>query len=90
LGFVFQVLLSDKAFPYFIHCVSFIFTYSKLLFLIVTWFSGIGGGKGCRIFVGNLSYSTTWQNLKDHMRKAGNVKFADVFMDQRGKSKGCG
>ena len=27
----------------------------------------------CSVFVGQLSLRTTWQNLKDHMRKAGNV-----------------
>ena len=28
-----------------------------------------GGGRNCRVFVGNLHYSTTWQALKDHMRR---------------------
>lgn len=32
---------------------------------------GIGGGTS--VYVGNLAYETSWQNLKDHMRKAGNV-----------------
>ena len=27
----------------------------------------------CSVFVGNLRYETRWQELKDHMRKAGNV-----------------
>ena len=27
----------------------------------------------CSVFVGNLKYETRWQELKDHMRKAGNV-----------------
>ena len=27
----------------------------------------------CTVFVGNLAFQTSWQNLKDHMRKAGNV-----------------
>ena len=43
------------------------------------------------VFVGNLSYETSWQNLKDHMRQAGEVTRADVLMDRAtGRSKGCG
>ena len=30
-----------------------------------------GSSAGNRIFVANLSYNTTWQSLKDHMRKGG-------------------
>ncbi len=40
--------------------------------------------------MGNLNFSTNWQKLKDYMKKAGNVLFADVFMDHKGRSKGCG
>jgi RNA recognition motif-containing protein len=29
---------------------------------------------GSTVFVGNLAFKTSWQNLKDHMRKAGNVE----------------
>jgi hypothetical protein len=43
-----------------------------------------------RVYVGNLSYSTSWQDLKDHMRQAGEVTFAEVFLDFQGMSKGCG
>lgn len=43
-----------------------------------------------RVYVGNLSYSSSWQDLKDHMRKAGEVVYADVFMTESGYSKGCG
>jgi len=43
-----------------------------------------------RVYVTNLSYHTTWQNLKDHMRDAGEVVYADVFSDDKGRSKGCG
>ena len=31
-----------------------------------------------------------WQTLKDHFQQAGPVVFADVFMDDMGRSKGCG
>jgi len=43
-----------------------------------------------RCYVGNLSYSTKWPSLKDHMREAGEVVFAEVYVDTTGKSKGCG
>merc|ERR1719454_1849676 len=59
------------------------------------------GGKGadmddelrCRVFVGNLDYSVTWQELKDHMREVGEVVFAEVMTEggvKGGRSKGCG
>mmetsp|Transcript_6253 Transcript_6253/g.16132 ORF Transcript_6253/g.16132 Transcript_6253/m.16132 type:complete len:250 (-) Transcript_6253:380-1129(-) len=47
---------------------------------------------GKRCYVGNLSWRTSWQDLKDHFRQVGNVVFAEVMMepgDQR-RSKGCG
>lgn len=43
-----------------------------------------------RVYVGNLSYASSWQDLKDHMRQAGEVNFADVFQTENGYSKGCG
>jgi len=46
--------------------------------------------KGVKVFVGNLSYKTTWQDLKDVMKKAGNVLRADIFQDYMGRSKGIG
>jgi len=46
---------------------------------------------GCRVWVGNLSFKTSWQDLKDHMRAAGNVVRAEVFLEADGvRSKGCG
>lgn len=42
------------------------------------------------VFVGNLSWDTRWQGLKDHMRQAGNVVHAEVFSDSTGRSAGCG
>jgi len=46
----------------------------------------------CTVFVGNLDYKTSWQNLKDHMRRAGNVESANIIMEggNSGRSKGCG
>jgi len=44
-----------------------------------------------RVYVGNLAYSTSWQDLKDLFRQCGNVVYADVFTDgPNGLSKGCG
>ena len=56
---------------------------------------GTGGGAGgattgTRVYVGNLSWETSWQDLKDHFRSAGEVIHADVLQDSDGRSKGCG
>ena len=47
------------------------------------------GSPGASVYVGNLSFKTSWQTLKDHMRKAGNVEKASI-MEENGKPKGCG
>ncbi|CAG9464326.1 unnamed protein product [Pedinophyceae sp. YPF-701] len=39
---------------------------------------------GYRVIVEGLPMSASWQDLKDHMRSAGDVCFADVFRDSRG------
>lgn len=49
-----------------------------------------GGGNGCSLYVGNLAYETSWQDLKDHMRQAGNVDQANILESSNGRSKGCG
>ncbi|CAG8464705.1 8445_t:CDS:10 [Paraglomus occultum] len=46
--------------------------------------------KECRVYVGNLAYEVKWAQLKDFMRQAGEVVFADVLMQPNGMSKGCG
>ena len=51
---------------------------------------GRGGGGGGAVYVGNLSWETSWQELKDHFRNAGEVSHADVMMEHDGRSKGCG
>jgi RNA recognition motif-containing protein len=51
---------------------------------------GHKGNSSAKVFVGNLSYKTAWQDLKDYMRTAGEVVFAEVFSDAKGYSKGCG
>ena len=67
--------------------------------------SGYGGGDGGapgggggeqevirvarRVYVSNLTYRLSWQELKDFAREAGNVVHAKV-MESGGRSKGCG
>jgi arginine/serine-rich splicing factor 1/9 len=60
----------------------------------------VGGGRGdpsgraggvsrrseYRVIVTGLPSSASWQDLKDHMRRAGDVCFAQVFRDGNGKS----
>eukprot|EP00213_Chloropicon_mariensis_P006938 CAMPEP_0197472512 /NCGR_PEP_ID=MMETSP1309-20131121/3732_1 /TAXON_ID=464262 /ORGANISM="Genus nov. species nov., Strain RCC998" /LENGTH=294 /DNA_ID=CAMNT_0043011113 /DNA_START=54 /DNA_END=938 /DNA_ORIENTATION=- len=44
-----------------------------------------------RVYVWNLPWRTSWQDLKDHFRTVGEVVYADVMTDRRtGRSKGCG
>lgn len=47
-------------------------------------------GRSNKVFISNLAYETNWRALKDHMRKAGDVVRADIFEDDRGRSKGMG
>ena len=55
---------------------------------------GGGGGGGAAatsaVYVGNLSWQTSWQDLKDHCKQAGAVLHADVAMEEDGRSKGYG
>jgi len=46
--------------------------------------------QGRRVYIGNLSWSVSWQDLKDHMREAGEVTRADIMTGPDGRSKGCG
>jgi len=43
-----------------------------------------------RVYVGNLSWDVSWQDLKDHMRSVGNVVHADVLQYRDGRSSGGG
>ena len=50
-----------------------------------------GTGMNSSVFVWNLSYDTSWQDLKDHMRKAGNVNQVTILTNSNdGSSLGCG
>ena len=48
---------------------------------------GAGGGGGrynnqlgnVNVYVGNLAYETTWQELKDHMRRVGNIDKVSTY-----------
>ena len=42
------------------------------------------------MFVGNLSFETTWRELKDFFRQCGDVERADVKVGADGKSRGFG
>ena len=53
---------------------------------------GFGGNpsEGCRVFVRNLPRETTWMDLKDTFREAGNVVRAEIAAAPDGTSKGFG
>eukprot|EP01003_Olkasia_polycarbonata_P003252 NODE_1861_length_481_cov_48.986111_g1783_i0.p4 GENE.NODE_1861_length_481_cov_48.986111_g1783_i0~~NODE_1861_length_481_cov_48.986111_g1783_i0.p4 ORF type:complete len:96 (+),score=19.61 NODE_1861_length_481_cov_48.986111_g1783_i0:81-368(+) len=43
------------------------------------------------VFVGNVHFRTSWQDLKDHFRDQGfTPSFAEIYYDRDGWSKGCG
>ena len=54
---------------------------------IQTWSGEVDGWS---VYVGNLAYETAWQDIKDHMRTAGDVLRAKVMTMNYGWSKGCG
>ena len=39
-----------------------------------------------RCFISNLSFKTSWQDLKDEFREVGNVVYANVAQDENGKT----
>jgi arginine/serine-rich splicing factor 4/5/6 len=44
-----------------------------------------------RLYVHNLAWRVSWQDLKDHFREAGEVVRAEIFTEgPGGRSKGCG
>lgn len=45
---------------------------------------------GRRVFVSNLNYETTWQQLKDHFKAVAPVVYCSVMKDKDGRSKGVG
>jgi len=50
---------------------------------------GAGAAPGCSVYVGNLAYEVSWQDLKDHCKQVGDVVRADVLLENgTGRSKG--
>ncbi|XP_030544842.1 serine/arginine-rich splicing factor SR30-like isoform X4 [Rhodamnia argentea] len=45
---------------------------------------GVGRHSDYRVLVTGLPSSASWQDLKDHMRRAGDVCFSEVFRDRNG------
>ncbi|EFN53373.1 hypothetical protein CHLNCDRAFT_32263 [Chlorella variabilis] len=45
---------------------------------------------GRRVYVSNLAWRTSWQDLKDKFRECGNVVYSNVIKDESGRSKGWG
>eukprot|EP00545_Synedropsis_sp_CCMP1620_P000107 CAMPEP_0119009820 /NCGR_PEP_ID=MMETSP1176-20130426/4622_1 /TAXON_ID=265551 /ORGANISM="Synedropsis recta cf, Strain CCMP1620" /LENGTH=230 /DNA_ID=CAMNT_0006962399 /DNA_START=53 /DNA_END=742 /DNA_ORIENTATION=- len=45
---------------------------------------------GSQLYVGNLSYEASWQDLKDFFRQCGDVEHADVIEGPNGEKKGFG
>lgn len=43
-----------------------------------------------QLYVTNLSYQTRWHELKDHFNNVAKVEFANVFLDDIGRSRGNG
>ena len=49
-----------------------------------------GSNSSSQLYVGNLSFKTSWQELKDHFRKCGQVSHADVVEGPDGRKRGYG
>lgn len=52
--------------------------------------TGDNNSKGYKVFVGNLPWSITWQDLKDLAKGYGDVAFAAVQTNFEGRSRGMG
>eukprot|EP01024_Parvocaulis_polyphysoides_P022643 TRINITY_DN20_c0_g1_i1.p3 TRINITY_DN20_c0_g1~~TRINITY_DN20_c0_g1_i1.p3 ORF type:complete len:222 (-),score=55.25 TRINITY_DN20_c0_g1_i1:1579-2244(-) len=51
---------------------------------------GGGRGSGLQVVVHGLPWRYTWKDLKDMFNEIGQVDFAEVMMDDQGRSKGFG
>ncbi|XP_039285352.1 myelin expression factor 2 [Nilaparvata lugens] len=50
-----------------------------------------GGGGDKRVYISNIAYEYTWQELKDLFRQeVGDVSFVKLFVDENDKPRGCG
>jgi RNA recognition motif-containing protein len=52
--------------------------------------SGGAEEEDCRLFVGNLSFECSWQDLKDHFKTCGRVEHAEVIEGAGGRKRGFG
>ena len=52
--------------------------------------SSNAAGRGCQLFVSNLSFETTWQDVKEHFRQCGEVERSKVMSYPDGRNKGFG
>lgn len=43
-----------------------------------------------KLFVGQLAWECSWEDLRDHFRAIGPLTKAEVVMDQTGRSRGFG
>ena len=46
--------------------------------------------EACRLFIGNLSSDTSWQDLKDYFNNVGEVRYSNVAVEPDGRTKGFG
>jgi len=49
-----------------------------------------GKSGGTTVFVGNLSWNVDWKELKDHMKSAGEIEYAEIIKKRDGRSSGGG
>merc|ERR1740123_98153 len=52
--------------------------------------AGTDPDEGRMIYVGGMPQNAEWQELKDHMKQAGNVEFVQVLTNEFGQSRGVG
>lgn len=38
--------------------------------------------QACQVYVGNLTYKTSWQDLKDHFSSIGDIEYCDILADR--------
>jgi len=69
------------------------FAYGKGFGKSAASFGKVQGDPQQMVYIGNLPWSVRWQDLKDHMKVAGNVEFSRVLTDDGsdwGRSRGIG
>mmetsp|Transcript_13959 Transcript_13959/g.20909 ORF Transcript_13959/g.20909 Transcript_13959/m.20909 type:complete len:438 (-) Transcript_13959:1771-3084(-) len=51
---------------------------------------GSGRNNGCQLFIRNLSFDTTWRELKDHFQPCGDIDRVEILKAPNGRKKGFG